>query len=362
MASLHSVSFNQLPPDSVCVSCYESLEDTEDTYRLLSSELDLAAAPSKYVVHRGPNGQVYQGSILHPFCFDRWAMTEMGAGRLLRCPHCCESVATLDGRNIEQIFANRVVPQPVIEAPLEEWGDLEIILDPVMDRQRGLLEQIGEFLEAGRLSDEDRQNLILWAAAHNRMDVITLVIADQPISDQLRGEAIVRAVDKGGHIGIVQGLLASGLISVDWRGRAVKHAAALGYIEILQCLLANGPISSWDKYLGIREADRNPHTELEIVRLLLAHGLLKVEDRGTAILDAVNRNRSEVARLLIASGRIRSDLKAEALRVAVREGSDQMVQILKSARVAPSPLTLQLVGAVAALATAVGIAMFTVKD
>lgn len=327
MVSLSSVLFNQLPADSSCAICCENLQDTENAYCRLSSTLDLAGAPPKYVVHRNPNGVSYDGGIFHSFCFQRWAVTEIvvQGAPLIRCPHCCENVANLDGRRIERIFANQIIPEPILEAPHEEWGNLEILLDPIiMDRQRSILVQIGELFIAERFSDENRQNIIGWAADYNRMDVLRLVIIDRPLSDLERGLAVLRAARKG-HVEVVRGLLADGALPEGFKVLALRGAIWIDSIEILQCLLVHG-------------------------------GPLSVRERGDLIVYAMESGQDEMARILMADGRIEFSVRQELLVDADPERRRQIAEVFKSARVMPSTFTLYLVGAVTALAASVGIA------
>lgn len=363
MVHLASVSFNQLPSDAVCVFCHQNIQETEDTYHRLSSVLDLAAPPPKYIIHKNPNGEPYGGSLLHAFCFDRWAIVEMTARRALRCFHCNNEVTTLDGRRLENIYADRIVPHLPAEEPAEEWGDLELVIGPILDRQREIREQIEELLLEGRLPDGDCHSLIIWAAKYNRMDIIRIVIANRPIPPISIQLAIVPAIRHGGHIEVVQGLLATGVITEHWRGIAVKHAAEFGYREIVQLLLAQGPITAHHKESAILLAWHNPPTEMEIIQLLIAHGALSVVGRECLILEAIRRSHIEMVRFLIENGRISSPFRKEALRLAADfAGGDQMIEILKKARTVPSPITLLLGGSAAAVVSAIGIATLLVKD
>lgn len=325
MVSLSSVLFNQLPADSSCAICCESLRDTETAYRRLSSTLDLAGAPPKYVAHRNPNGVSYDGGIFHSFCFAKWAVTEIAVQEdpLIRCPHCSENVSTLEGRRIERIFTDRIIEEPVIEAPDREWLELEGIIGP-MDLQRGILEQVQEALLGDWLPIEERRGLIVWAARYNRLDVARLVIADRPISDLERGIVIVPVV-KSGHVEIVRELLAGGVLTQSFKVSALRWAIWIDSIEILQCLLVHG-------------------------------GPLSVRERGDLIVYAMKSDRAEIVRLLMADGRIESSVRQELLVDADPERRRQIDEIFKSARVVPSVINVYLVGVVMALAASVGIA------
>jgi ankyrin repeat protein len=93
----------------------------------------------------------------------------------------------------------------------------------------------------------------------------------------------MNAANKG-HLEIVQALLANGPIMDAIRGFAVEDAANNGHLEIVQALLANGPIEDWHRSYAAKCATRNGHPE--IVRELLAN---EVRHRRYAVIDCCHQ-------------------------------------------------------------------------
>ncbi len=85
-------------------------------------------------------------------------------------------------------------------------------------------------------------------------------------------------------------------LSIDERGKAVKRAAKKGHPEIVEALLANGPISKEHRGLAVWWAICFDH--LEIVQALLANGSISEEDRDDAVETAVKLKLPEIVQAL----------------------------------------------------------------
>lgn len=141
-----------------------------------------------------------------------------------------------------------------------------------------------------------------------------------------RGFAIKEAAITG-HLEIIQELLAKGPISDEDRTEAFQEAAEHGYLKIVQALLVDHELFS-ENFHGIAVWKAAKQGQQGDVENLLKNGSISDSFRGWIVKDVVREGCIEVLKVLLASGNIPCDHRGMAICLAAKQGSLEKVQTL----------------------------------
>jgi len=241
--------------------------------------------------------------------------------------------------NEERIIQQRIIQQTQHTqtqlAVMGLWQELMHIVSTRPEARavlQGSLDSVQNLLDR-ELSYEDRINAMTICIETNRPDILQALLRNTDLLEADRGNLVCDAASCG-NIGIVRLLLANGPISSESRGIGIRAILAYGIIEdisiehlenadlVVQALLQNGVISPEDRItaMGMSIDINRP----DILQLLLAD----VEIRGILLELAVQQGEIGSVQTLLRSGTISSDTRNDAMREAVEQHDPDMLQLL----------------------------------
>lgn len=190
-----------------------------------------------------------------------------------------------------------------------------------------------QFFEAflddhGEMSSRQRALGVLAAAKGGSSRLAQKLLTGDPVSEEHRAylNHSLGAAVQGGHLPIVQALLATGLIEEGFRETGVRYGAVKGHLPIVQALLA-WPISEEGRGQAVLYASRGNH--LEIARVLLATGSISEVDRGTSVLVAAEKGNIALVQALLASGPISEKHRRLSVEAARNHGHLAIAELLE---------------------------------
>lgn len=254
------------------------------------------------------------------------------------------------------------------------FGALRMAIDTLI-RSDNNNEDFGSILlTSGHLSMEHRSEVV---SICNSGRIIELLLDSGPISDEVRTDAILDAMDyTDTALKNITILLASGTISEGQRGQAFVKAVACHLREIIDLLIASGPISIetrksainlkkishpfiLEKILALGAIDdllsdfptRSRLIELlirentiesregtvvavcqgywpHILEVILKFGPISEEARSQAALNAVKQNNAKMVAIILASGSISVGVRREAAQFALNNHNHMMREMI----------------------------------
>ena len=222
--------------------------------------------------------------------------------------------------------------------------------------KKGHVENVEALLESGSISDRYLGWIVVDLARKGCLELIRMLLANSKMPDKKRGEAVIEAV-KNKRLEVVEALLESGAcIFEEDRGWAVGIAAQNGLVEILQALLADGAcISEVDRGWALQEAVE--HDRLEVARVLLGNGKISEHIRASIleiviekghlnlvqdlmaygpildafrergiVLAAAKRGHLEIVKHLLANMRLSDELRGDAVLASAEQGHLDVVK------------------------------------
>jgi hypothetical protein len=147
------------------------------------------------------------------------------------------------------------------------------------------------------------------AVRTNSRDILSKILQNGSINEQERGEALIEALNRG-HFSDAELLLKSFLISQDARSKAAVIAVRTNSRDILSKILQNGSINEQERGEALIEAlDRGHFSDAE----LLMGALISQDVRSKAAVIAVKQDQPVLLREILENGPIHEKEREEVL-------------------------------------------------
>jgi hypothetical protein len=321
MSTSQVVSISSALQAEICAICQEDLQPGDS---LLSHEAQRTKETADKVFHT-----------FHEECINKWFNRDNN-----NCPLC---KVTWPSR---ETTLNTEARSRVIDHPAD--GVLPL-LNPLLDEVRsGNLENVRQMLANGPITEELRGEAIQSAVFYRYLNIVRELLDGRPMTEEIRSRLITGAA-RNNLWDIIRELLTDGSITEESRGYAVIHAAHKGKLDLVRELLASGPITEKSRGYAVLNAAHayvvlnvENHGYLDIVTELLANGPITDElrfesiyyanlktvkillpsdpHRGEMVIRGIRRGSLNTVSKLLASGSISLNHKLLAVKEAWKLG------------------------------------------